>query len=85
MAEVFDLKNYKIVNQVNGIALAQYLETANTVKGEVSASGFFNKIAEQLGVGSTIICSLKDGVTILAVAGNTAGVVTTAVVATSVS
>lgn len=81
MAEVFDIKNYKIVNQVSGIALSQYIETEKTVKTDVAASGFFNKIADQLGVGSVIICSVKDGVSILAVTANTAGVVTTAAVA----
>lgn len=81
MAEVFDIKNYKIVNQVSGIALSQYIETGKTVKTEVAASGFFNKVADQLGVGSVIICSVKDGVSILAVTANTAGVVTTAAIA----
>ena len=81
MAEVFDIKNYKIVNQVSGIALAQYIEPEKTVKTEVVASGFFNKIADQLGVGSVIICSVKDGVSILAVATNTDGTVTTKAIA----
>lgn len=81
MAEVFDIKNYKIVNQVSGIALSQYIETEKTVKTEVVASGFFNKIADQLGVGSVIICSVSNGVSILAVTSNTAGVVTTASIA----
>ena len=84
MTEVFDIKNYKIVNQVSGIALSQYIETEKTVKTEVAASGFFNNVADQLGVGSVIICSVKDGVSILAVTVNTDGVVTTkAVAATS--
>lgn len=81
MAEVFDIKNYKIVNQVSGIALAQYIETEKTVKTEVAAANFFNKIADQLGVGSVIICSVKDGVSILAVSANADGVVTTKAVA----
>lgn len=84
MAEVFDIKNYKIVNQVSGIALAQYIETEKTVKTEVAAASFFNKIADQLGIGSVIICSVKDGVSILAVTANADGAVTTkAVVATA--
>lgn len=81
MAEVFDIKNYKIVNQVSGIALAQYIETEKTVKTEVVANGFFNKIADQLGVGSVIICSVSNGVSILAVTENEDGVVKTAAVA----
>lgn len=81
MAEVFNIKNYKIVNQVSGIALSQYIETEKTVKTEVAASGFFNNVADQLGVGSVIICSVKDGVSILAVTANTGGTVTTASVA----
>lgn len=81
MTEVFDIKNYKIVNQVSGIALAQYIETEKTVKTEVAAAGFFNKIADQLGIGSVIICSVKDGVSILAVSANADGTVTTKAVA----
>lgn len=81
MTEVFDIKNYKIVNQVSGIALAQYIETEKTVKAEVASAGFFNKIADQLGTGSVIICSVKDGVSILAVLGKTNGNVTTASIA----
>lgn len=81
MAEVFDIKNYKIVNQVSGIALAQYIETEKTVKTDVATASFFNKIADQLGIGSVIICSVKDGVSILAVTANTGGTVTTKAVA----
>lgn len=81
MAEVFDIKNYKIVNQVSGIALSQYIETEKTVKADVVAASFFDKIADQLGVGSVIICSVKDGVSILAVTANADGVVTTKTVA----
>ena len=81
MAEVFDIKNYKIVNQVSGVALAQYIETEKTVKTEVIGTGFFNPIADQLAKGSVIICSVKDGTSILTVTGNTGAVVTMSAVA----
>lgn len=78
MAEVFDLKNYKIVNQVSGVALSQYIELDKTVKTDITGTGFFNSIADQLGIGSVIICSVKDGVTIVAVTANTGTAVTVA-------
>lgn len=81
MTNVFDLKNYKIINQVSGIALSHYIEQVNTTKTEVATSGFFNDIADQLGTGSVIICSVKDGVSLLAVTGNANGVVTTSALA----
>lgn len=72
----FNITNYKIINQVSGVALAHYIDTVNTAKADIT-TGFFNSIADQLGKGSVIICSLKDGVTFLEVTANTAGVVTT--------
>ena len=55
MAEVFDIKNHKIINQVSGVALANYIEPKKTLIAEAAASGFFNPIADQLAVGSVII------------------------------
>ena len=83
MAEVFDIKNYKIINQVSGIALAHYIEPEKTTKTEVEAAGFFNKVADQLGIGSVIICSVKDHVALVAVSANTAGTVTVTEIAAS--
>lgn len=83
MAEVFDIKNYKIINQVSGIALAHYIEPEKTTKAEVEAAGFFNKVADQLGVGSVIICSVKDHVVLVAVSANAAGAVTVTEIAAS--
>ena len=83
MAEVFDIKNYKIINQVSGIALAHYIETEKTTKSDVEGTGFFNKVADQLGVGSVIICSVKENVVLVAVSANTAGAVTVTEIAAS--
>lgn len=83
MAEVFNIKNYKIINQVSGIALAHYIEPEKTTKTEVEASGFFNAVADQLGVGSVIICSVKDAVVLVAVDANSAGTVTVSELAAS--
>lgn len=83
MAEVFDIKNYKIINQVSGIALAHYIEPEKTTKAEVEAAGFFNKIADQLGVGSVIICSVKGAVALVAVSSNTDGAVAVTEIAAS--
>lgn len=83
MAEVFDIKNYKIINQVSGVALAHYIEPGKTVIAETAASGFFNPIADQLAVGSVIIASVKDGIAILGVTANAAGVVAVTKMATT--
>lgn len=83
MAEVFDIKNYKIINQVSGIALAHYIEPEKTTKAEVETAGFFNKVADQLGIGSVIICSVKDHVVLVAVSTNAAGTVTVTEIAAS--
>ena len=79
MAEVFDIKNHKIINQVSGVTLANYIEPKKTLIAEAAASGFFNPIA----VGSVIIASVKDGIAILGVTANAAGVVTVKKMATT--
>ena len=76
MAEVFNIKNHKIINQVSGVTLANYIEPEKTLIAEAAASGFFNPIADQLAVGSVIIASVKNGIAILGVTANAAGVVT---------
>ena len=83
MAEVFDIKNYKIINQVSGIALSHYIETVKTTKSDVKGSGFFNKVADQLGIGSVIICSVKDSTVLVTVTAITSGVVTVTEIAAS--
>ena len=83
MAEVFDIKNHKIINQVSGVALANYIEPEKTLIAETTAAGFFNPIADQLAVGSVVIASVKDGIALLGVTANTAGVVTVATLATT--
>lgn len=83
MAEVFDIKNHKIINQVSGVTLANYIEPEKTLIAEAVASGFFNPIADQLAVGSVIIASVKDGIAILGVTANAAGVVTVKKMATT--
>ena len=83
MAEVFDIKNHKIINQVSGVTLANYIEPAKTLIAEAATSGFFNPIADQLAVGSVIIASVKDGIAILGVTANAAGVVTVKKMATT--
>lgn len=83
MAEVFDIKNYKIINQVSGVTLANYIEPEKTLIAETAAAGFFNSIADQLAVGSVIIASVKDGIALLGVTKKEAGVVTVAKMATT--
>lgn len=83
MPEVFDIKNHKIINQVSGVALANYIEPEKTLIAETADTGFFNPIADQLAVGSVIIASVKDGVAILGVTANEAGAVTVATMATT--
>lgn len=83
MAEVFDIKNHKIINQVSGVTFANYIEPAKTLIAETAASGFFNPIADQLAVGSVIIASVKDGIAILGVTANEAGVVAVTKMATT--
>ena len=83
MAEVFDIKNYKIVNQVSGVAFAHYIEPEKTLIAETAAAGFFNPIADQLAIGSVIIASVKDGIAILGVTANAAGAVTVTTLATT--
>ena len=83
MPEVFDIKNHKIINQVSGVTLANYIEPEATLIAETAASGFFNPIADQLAVGSVIIVSVSDGIAFLGVTGNTAGVVTVTKMATT--
>ena len=83
MAEVFDIKNHKIINQVCGVALANYIEPEKTLIAETAAAGFFNPVADQLAVGSVIIASVKDGIAILGVTANADGAVTVATMATT--
>lgn len=83
MAEVFDIKNHKIINQVCGVALANYIEPEKTLIAETTAGGFFNPIADQLAVGSVIIASVKDGIAILGVTANAEGTVTVTTMATT--
>ena len=83
MAEVFDIKNHKIINQVCGVALANYIEPEKTLIAETAAAGFFNPVADQLAVGSVIIASVKDGIAILGVTANANGAVTVATMATT--
>jgi hypothetical protein len=83
MAEVFDIKNHKIINQVCGVALANYIEPEKTLIAETAAAGFFNPIADQLAVGSVIIASVKDGIAFLGVTANADGAVTVAKIAST--
>lgn len=84
MAEVFDIKNHKIINQVCGVALANYIEPEKTSIADTVGAGFFNPIADQLAVGSVIIASVKDGIAFLGVTKNEAGAVTVAKMAATV-
>lgn len=81
--EVFAIKNYKIINQVSGVALANYIEPVKTLIAETTAADFFNPIADQLAVGSVIIVSVSDGIAILGVTANAAGAVTVVKMATT--
>lgn len=83
MAEVFDIKNHKIINQVSGVTLANYIEPEKTLIAETAAAGFFNPIADQLAVGSVIIASVKDGIAFLGVTANADGAVTVTKIATT--
>lgn len=79
MAEVFDIKNYKIINQVSGVALSHYIETEKTTKAEVQGANFFDPIADQLATGSVIIASVSDGIVILGVKNTDGAITTTAI------
>lgn len=81
MAEVFNIVNHKVINHVSNIAFVHYIETAKTTKAEAKAADFFLPVRKQLGVGSTIACSVSDGVILLAVTASTAATVTTATIA----
>lgn len=81
MAQTFDIKNHKLINQVNGVSLAHYIETGATTKAEVAGANFFLDIQDQLAVGSVLICSVSDGVSIRAVTASNATTLTTASIA----
>ena len=81
MAEVFNIVNHKVISHVSNVAFAHYIEPVKTVKAEVLAADFFLPIYAQLAVGSTIICSVSNGVVILAVTASTKTGVTVAQIA----
>lgn len=60
----------------NAPKLFTYRTTADN-KAAVGGSGYFDEMSEQLRVGDFILTHASDGMEITAVAGNTAGVVTT--------
>jgi hypothetical protein len=70
MAGTFDIKNYKLMNQVSGIALAHYTDLDLTL-ADFTDPGFFNAVYNQLSKGSVLITTGSDGTAMLAVASNT--------------
>jgi hypothetical protein len=81
MAEVFNIVNHKVISHVSNVAFAHYIEPKLTTKAEVLAANFFLPVYAQLGVGSTIVCSVSNGVVIVAVTASTVTGVTVAQIA----
>lgn len=84
MTVEFDIKNFKLVSQIGGVAIAQYIETETADIDDIEGSNFFNPVADQLGIGSVIFGSVSDGIVLLGVTNNASGVVTVTEMATTV-
>lgn len=79
----FDRGNFSSTNNAQGSNAPKLFTYRTSVdnKATTGGSGYFNKVQNMLEAGDYILCTSSDGLEVVGVAANTAGVITTVSVA----